>query len=46
MYECTVLNLLNNKEFTKTFSSPYLLNNYIRKVRYSKKLKLISYICL
>lgn len=45
MYEVIVLNLKTNKEFKRAFSSPYLLNQYLKKIRYSKHLKLLSYIC-
>lgn len=41
MYEVELLNLKTNKKFTKIFWSPYLMNNFIRKCKYSKKLKLI-----
>lgn len=42
MYEVTVLNLISNMTFTKTFSSPYLAQAFIRKCKYSKKVRVIA----
>jgi hypothetical protein len=37
-----ILNLENNQKFTKTFSSPYLAEQFKRKAKYSKKIKVIG----
>lgn len=42
MYEVELLNLKTNKIFTKIFWSPYLKDNFVRKCKYSKKLKVLS----
>lgn len=42
MYKVEVLNLLNNKLFEKWFYSPYLLEEFKRKCKYSKKIKILS----
>lgn len=44
MYEVELLNLQNNKVFTKIFWSSYLKDNFVRKCKYSKKLKVLSII--
>ncbi len=41
MYEVTVKNLLLNSKFKKKFNSPYLLKEYLTKIKYSKKLQLL-----
>ena len=41
MYKVKVKNLLTNDIFTATFTSPYLLQDYLRKIKNSKKLKLL-----
>lgn len=41
MYEVTVKNLLLNSKFKKKFNSPYLLKEYLNKIKYSKKLQLL-----
>lgn len=42
MYEIVLLNDVG-KRFTKIFDSEYKFNNFLRKVKHSKKLKIISY---
>jgi len=44
MYEVKLLNLETRKTFTKTFWSTYLKDNFIRKCKYSKTLKVLSVI--
>lgn len=43
MYDVTFLVKETHKKVTKSFSSPYLCMNFIRKCRYSKKVELVSY---
>ena len=42
MYEVVLLNDVG-KKISKIFNSEYKFNNFIRKIKYSKKLKIISY---
>lgn len=42
MWKCYFKNLKTGEEFTKEFDSLYLMNQLLRKVRYSKKIKLIG----
>lgn len=42
MYEVVLLNNVGRR-FSKFFDSEYKLNNFIRKIKYSKKLKILSY---
>jgi len=42
MYELVILNLKNNQKFSKIFNSLYLLNNFKKKVKYSKDIKIIA----
>lgn len=42
MYEVEVLNRTNNKTFIKKFNSSENLYNFVRKVKYSKTLTLLS----
>ena len=42
MYEVELLNLKSNKTFTKIFWNPYLKDNFVRKCRYSSKVKVLS----
>ena len=44
MYQVRLLNLKTNQVFTKTFESPYLKDNFLRKCKYSKKLQVIGVI--
>lgn len=43
MYEVVLINNKNGKKFKKEFNSEYLLNIFLNKVKYSKKLTLVSY---
>src|SRR5574344_1773335 len=43
MYIVILINNLNNQRFEKKFSSPYLMQNFIRKVRYGKKLTYLGH---
>lgn len=42
MYESVILNLKNNQKFSKIFYSLYLLNNFKKKARYSKDIRIIA----
>ena len=42
MYEIVVINLDTHQKFTKRFDSPYLLEKFKNKCKYSKKVKIIS----
>jgi len=42
MYTVMLLDLKSNKRFDKTFSSPYQMNKFINKCRYSKKIKVLG----
>ena len=42
-YYVRVQDLESNKEFKKEFYSPYLLRKFITKLKYSKKLRVISH---
>jgi hypothetical protein len=42
MYKCYFKNLEYGYEFTKTFDSPYLMNQFLTKCRYSKRIKLLG----
>lgn len=42
MFVIKLLNLKTNKSFKKNFDSFYLFNNFLIKVKYSKKLKILS----
>lgn len=42
MYEVRLLNLPNGEKFSKLFNSEYLMNKFVNKCKYSKKLKIIS----
>ena len=44
MYTVMLLDLKSNKRFDKTFRSPYLMNKFINKCRYSKNLKVLGII--
>ena len=43
MFEVKLLNLQNDQVFFKYFDSEYLFEKFMRKLKYSKKLKLIAY---
>lgn len=42
MYEIVILNEKGEK-FSKIFNSEFLYNNFLSKIKYSKKLTIISY---
>lgn len=42
MYEVTILNLVSKTTFIRQFESPYLAQKFIRKCRYSKKVRVIA----
>ncbi len=42
MYKCYFKNLEKDYTFSKVFDSPYLMNKFLTKVRYSKRLKLVG----
>lgn len=44
MWEVTCLDLIKNKRFTKTFYDYIIKESFIRKCKYSKKIKVISII--
>ena len=43
MYEVYLQDLKTNCSFTKKMGSPYLLEQFLRKIRYSKKIKCLGY---
>lgn len=42
MWKCYFRNLENNREFSKTFDSQYLMERFLTKCRYSKRIKCIG----
>lgn len=42
MYEVTVLNLLTEVTFIKSFTSPYLARKFMAKAKRSKKIRVIG----
>lgn len=42
MYICYFKDLVNDREFCKKFSSPYLMNQFLTKCRYSKKIRFLG----
>lgn len=42
MWKCYFKNLKTNQEFEKIFDSQYLMEQELRKVKYSKKIKLLG----
>ena len=42
MFILTILDITNNKKFEKTYNNYYEYKKFINKVKYSKKLKIIS----
>lgn len=44
MYEVLLLNLFNNKIFSKVFWSGYQKDNFVRKCSYSKKVRVVGII--
>lgn len=43
MYEIFLKNIDTNKQFSVYLESPYLLKQFLKKVKYSKKVKLLFY---
>lgn len=43
MFTVDLLNVATGKEFKKVFDSPYLLNKFLNKCRFSKRVKVLSY---
>ena len=41
MTKCYFRNLENGKTFSKVFDSPYLMNQFLTKCRYSKRIRCI-----
>lgn len=42
MYRCYLKNLEKDYVFSKDFESPYLMNKFLTKLRYSKRLQLVG----
>lgn len=42
MWKCYLKNVEKDYVFEKYFDSPYLMNKFLTKLRYSKKLKLVG----
>lgn len=42
MWKCYFRNLDNGKEFSKIFESQYLMERFLTKCRYSKRIKCIG----
>lgn len=42
MWKCYLKNLEKDYVFEKYFESPYLMNKFLTKVRYSKRLQLVD----
>lgn len=42
MYRCYFRDLETGKEFSKEYESPYEMNKFLNKLKYSKKLKCIG----
>jgi len=40
MIEVLVWDIINKKEFKKTFTSPFLHDKFVTKLKYSKKLRI------
>ena len=43
MYDVYFENLESHKKFVRRSLSPYLFRRYLKKVKYSKKIRLIGY---
>lgn len=43
MYEVYLRDLKTNNAFTRIIGSPYLLEQFLKKIRYSKKLQYLGY---
>lgn len=44
MYDLKLQNLITGQMFVKTITSPYLFEKYLKSIKYSRKIKLISYV--
>jgi len=44
MYEIYLKNLKTDSTFTKKVDSPYQLEQYIKKIKYSKTIKYLGYV--
>jgi hypothetical protein len=44
MYKLDIINLESNKRFIKNFDSVYLMNKFLNKCKYSKRIKVVSII--
>ena len=42
MWRVFLLNMKTNEEFYKDFDSPYLMNQFLTKCRYSKKVRTLG----
>lgn len=42
MFEVELIDLETNKRFTKTFWNEFQMRNFVRKCKYSKKVKVIG----
>ena len=42
MVELIILNLKTNAKFSKIFDSEYLMNKFVKKAKYSNKIKIIG----
>lgn len=42
MYKCHLKNLTTDEVFVKVFSSPFLMEKFLKKCKYSKKIKCIG----
>lgn len=42
MYICYFKDLIEDRIFSKKFDSPYLMNKFLTKCRYSKKIRCIG----
>lgn len=42
MFEINILNIETNKTFSKIFYSEITMNKFLNKIKYSKKIKLLS----
>ncbi len=43
MYEVYLKDLQTNNSFVKKIGSPFLLEQFLKKIRYSKKIKYLGY---
>lgn len=42
MFELIILNLQNGQKFNKIFASEFLKNNFIKKAKYSNKIRIVG----